>query len=266
MIATIKHKMNINKYLNRINYTGALSPTIENLYQLQRAHLLNVPFENLDIHYAKPIELNISKFYEKIVINRRGGFCYELNGLFNSLLKALGYNTKIISARVYNNKINDFGKEYDHLAIIVEVNKVEYLVDVGFGEFSLHPLKLAPGHINEDPRGNFTIEADENGYFEVFKLDGSAKATQYIFIKKEREFSEFSGMCNYHQTSPDSHFTQKKLISKPTATGRVTLTGNTLKITKGVEIIKEEQFNDDEFEKYLQEYFDIDKKIQHSIN
>jgi len=257
MIAAMKYKMNINKYLNRINYTGTLSPTIENLYQLQKVHLLNIPFENLDIHYGHPINLSLSKFYGKIVTKRRGGFCYELNGLFNSLLKVLGYNSKIISAKVYDDKKNSFGREYDHLAILVALDKAEYLVDVGFGEFTMNPLKIVLGYINEDPRGDFIIDQFENGYFGVCNLNNNAKTAQYIFKKEARKLSEFSGMCNYHQTSPDSHFTQKKLISKLTETGRITLTGNTLKITEGKDILWEEKFNEEEFETYLKKYFDV---------
>jgi N-hydroxyarylamine O-acetyltransferase len=251
--------MNIEAYINRINYKGNLTPNLEVLKNLQKMHLLNVPFENLDIHYKSPIDLNIDKFYQKVVEKERGGFCYELNGLFNRLLQKLGYNSKIISARVYDNKKNDFGEDYDHLAIIVEINQTEYLVDVGFGEFTFYPLKLEIDNIQSDQRGKFVIERYDNDYFKVSKMEEGIKSFEYIFTKKKRALSEFTKMCNYHQTSRNSHFTQKKLISKPTETGRITITGNTLKITAGSEIIEELQFNNEDFGKYLWNYFNIDE-------
>jgi len=79
--------MNIDAYLKRINYRGSLDPTTQTLQQLQVAHLLTVPFENLSIHLAEPIILDGDALFEKIVVRRRGGFCYELNGLFAALLR-----------------------------------------------------------------------------------------------------------------------------------------------------------------------------------
>ena len=82
--------MNIQEYIKRINYSGDITPNLVVLKQLQKTHLLNVPFENLDIHYGNLIELDLDKIYHKIVVKKRGGFCYELNGLFQSLLNTIG--------------------------------------------------------------------------------------------------------------------------------------------------------------------------------
>ncbi|MDN5201699.1 arylamine N-acetyltransferase [Fulvivirgaceae bacterium BMA10] len=251
--------MKIQDYIDRINYKGDLTPNLEVLKQIQKAHTLNVPFENLDIHYDNPISLDIDKFYNKVVEKGRGGFCYELNGLFHTLLKTIGFDSKIISARVYDNKKEDFGREYDHLAIIIKLNQVEYLVDVGFGEFTFHPLELKIGSIQSDPRGNFIIEQFENEYYKVSKINGEIKSGEYIFTNRKRELNEFSEMCNYHQTDSNSHFTQKKLISKPTEMGRVTITGNTFKVSEGGETIKEYEFPKEEFGKYLMDWFDLDE-------
>lgn len=247
--------MNVEAYLNRINYTGYLIPDLEVLKNLQKNHLLHVPFENLDIHYGKTINLDVGKFYHKIVEEKRGGFCYELNGLFNTLLNALGYNSSIISARVYDVKRENFGKEFDHMAMIIELNQAEYLVDAGFGEFAFHPLPLETGTVQTDPRGDFIIEEFKNDYLMVSRTDGETRTPQYIFTRQKRELNEFREMCHYHQTSPDSHFTQKRLISKPTETGRITITGNTLKIIEGGKVIKECDFRDDDFETYVKEWF-----------
>lgn len=251
--------MDSKSYIRRISYKGDLTPNIRVLKDLQQTHLLNVPFENLDIHYGIPIDLDIDKIYHKVVVKRRGGFCYELNGLFYTLLKDIGFDSTMISARVYDSKKESFGKEYDHLAIIVKLDTREYLVDVGFGEFVFHPLKLEMDRVQSDPRGNFVIEEYKDEYYKVSKIEGETRSIEYIFTKKERALHEFAEMCNYHQTSPCSHFTQKSLISRPTQKGRITITGNTLKITKGSVPTKEHQFAKEEYGKQLLDWFTIEE-------
>jgi len=144
--------MDQRKYLARFNYKGKVEPTLEVLKDLQKSHLLRVPFENLDIHFNRKIELDIEWIYQKIVEQGRGGFCYELNGLFYELLKSIGFQVKRISARPYESN-KDFGKEYDHLAIIVRIQDLEYLTDVGFGEFVFHPLIVELDEAQQDQRG-----------------------------------------------------------------------------------------------------------------
>jgi len=221
--------MDREKYLNRINFSGELKLTLEVLKLLQKAHLLTVPFENLDIHYNRPIELNVEKIFEKIVLNNRGGFCYELNGLFYKLLTSIGFNAKMISARVFD-KEKGYGQEFDHLTIIVDLDGAEYLADVGFGEFAFAPLKLDLDTVQNDQRGDFVFDKYDEAYFRVNKIVDGQSTPEYIFKKKERQFADYTGMCVYHQTNPNSHFTQKRLISQATPKGRVTITDNLLKI------------------------------------
>lgn len=249
--------MNQQEYLNRINYSGELNPTYKLLCELQTKHLLNIPFENLDIHYGNSIELNIHKIFEKVIKNKRGGFCYELNGLFYELLKSIGFNVIRISARVFKQN-EEYGQEFDHLAIIVSINKTQYLTDVGFGEFSFHPLKLEFNIISEDQRGKFIIDQLDNQYLRVNKIVKEKKNPEYIFKLIPRNFNDFSNRCNFHQTSSQSHFTHKRLISKPYKNGRITISGNTLKI-KEKDVVKETTFkNETEFQEQLWNWFKIE--------
>ncbi len=250
--------MDINNYLERINYNGDLTLNISTLRNLQKHHLMNVPFENLDIHYGRLIELDQKRFYRKIVVEKRGGFCYELNALFRHLLESLGFDTWIISARVFDNTKGDFGPEYDHLAIIVRLNEIDFLVDVGFGEFSMHPLRLETNEIQKDPRGSFILERINDDY-QVSKLDKANKTIEYKFTYRNRALSEFQDMCRFHQTSPDSHFTRKKLITRPTDQGRITLTGNTLKITEGGIMKERLEFEKEEYSRQLEKWFGINE-------
>ena len=137
--------MNIEKYLARIGMDRiGVVPDIAGLKMLQRQHLLNVPFENLDIHWRRPIVLDIDSFYQKIVERNRGGFCYELNGLFNQLLRELGFETRLLSARVAMSD-GTFTPEYDHAAILVIIGEMQYMADVGFGSFAAEPLRAGAG-------------------------------------------------------------------------------------------------------------------------
>ncbi len=223
--------------------------------KLQKSHLQNVPFENLDIHTGKKIELENT--YDKIVNRGRGGFCYELNGLFYLLLKKIGFTVKLISARPFNSNTKEFGPEFDHMAIIAEINSAKYLVDVGFGEFTLLPLKIELNTLQNDSRGNFIIEKYDDTYLIVKKITGENFHPEYIFTETEWEFSDFNEMCNYHQTNSNSHFTQKRICSLPAENGRITISGNTLKITENDKVTEIQLNNEEEFNKRLWDHFKI---------
>jgi N-hydroxyarylamine O-acetyltransferase len=248
--------MDADLYLKRINYDGELGPALESLSALQQAHLLSVPFENLDIH--NKIEIDLPHSYEKIAVRKRGGFCYELNSTFYRLLENLGYRVKMVSARVFDDEKNDYGPEFDHMAIVAAIHNDNYLVDVGFGEFAFHPLKIDLDTEFHDPRGIFRFGSFENSYLLVEKkAPGGDFVPQYIFSEKERRLEEFYDMCRFHQTSPESHFTQKRICSLPTHDGRVSLTGNTLKITANGKITERQLANESEVQKVLWDYFGI---------
>ncbi len=250
--------MNIQGYLQRIGIASIGVPNLQSLNLLQQQHLLYIPFENLDIHLGKEIELDYDKIYKKVVLHRRGGFCYELNGLFYLLLKDLGFQAKRISARVLGSS-GKLGQEYDHLAIIVTLDSQDWLVDVGFGKFSFQPLKLVLNEEQIDQRGAYKIKIYDDKYQAVYiKSTGGDWKLAYIFTQKERSLSEFEGMVHYHQTSPKSNFTKRKLCTKPNLDGRITLTNEQLKIEKNgtttTLLIKSEEM----FRQQLIQYFDMD--------
>ena len=248
--------MSIDTYIKRIKYIGDLNPTLKVLKKLQNAHLLTVPFENLDIIAGKSIELNIEKLFDKIVLNNRGGFCYELNGLFFELLRIVGFEVKMVSARVFDKK-RGLGAEFDHMAIIARIDDSDYLTDVGFGEFAFAPLELELNKNQEDERGWFKIEEYDADYLQISKEENKKWIPEYIFSLQARELNEYEEMCRYHQTSPDSHFTWKRICSLPTKNGRITITGNTLKITSQENHTEKHIENEIELNKYLKKYFNI---------
>jgi len=249
--------MDVRKYLNRIGIDDEdLMPTADLLRRLQHQHLLHVPFENLDIHWKNRIVPDTGRFYEKVVENRRGGFCYELNGLFNELLREIGFKTKLVSARVATGD-GEFSREYDHAAIIAGAGGEEYLTDVGFGAFTAEPLKLELGLEQEDATGKYVVREHEDGYLIVLK-DG---VPEYIFKPIARELTEFAEMCDFHQTSPESHFTRGKVCSLMTVGGRKTLRDNRFIVTIGTEKTETEIGSEQEFDEMLKREFGIVRNL-----
>ncbi|MGH9576814.1 MAG: arylamine N-acetyltransferase family protein, partial [Terriglobales bacterium] len=148
--------MDTSAYLARIGVSTPLSPDPQSLSKLHLAHLMTVPFENLDIHLGREIALDEKLFFDKVVRRRRGGFCYELNGLFAALLRQLGFRVTLLSAQVARAE-GGFGPEYDHLTLLVEFpgHQPRRLADVGFGDSFREPLLFdEPGEQAAAPPDN----------------------------------------------------------------------------------------------------------------
>lgn len=215
--------MDIDAYLRRIHYSGSTAPTLDTLRALHQAQLLSVPFENLDIHWKRPIQLNTNRLFSKIVVNKRGGFCYELNGLFGALLRQLGFEVTLLSARVFNGE-GVLGPEHDHLALMATLEK-RWLADVGFGDSSMIPLDLDERDPQTDGRRQYRIE-ERSGFWYVSRLtDENEWKDDFQFTLKPHTLDEFEETCQYQQTSPESPFTQRQVCTMATPTGRITLRG-----------------------------------------
>jgi len=250
--------MNTDAYLERIGYRGSREPTLATLRALQRTHLWQVPFENLDIHRQQEIRIDLDRFYDKIVRRKRGGFCFEVNGLFNELLEDFGFVTHFITCSVFSQPKQQFTPYFGHVAIIAHLEE-DWLVDVGFGTNFPEPLRLA----TEEP------QLQDGTYYQLLPLnaeetllqrftEGEAPIKMYKFKRNPQELSDFSEMCVYHQTSPESIFTQGKLCSLMTADGRITLTDKVFIETLGSEKQETAVKNQHDFEQKLKEYFGIE--------
>ena len=154
-IATSK-LMDVQAYLERIEYQGSLTCDHETLRQLHLSHLLHVPFENLSIHAHEPIVLNDVALFEKVVTRRRGGFCYELNGLFAALLRELGFEVSMLSAQVASDQ-GEFSPDFDHMTLMVGIKQARWLADVGFGDSFIEPLALETERENRQRESTYRI-------------------------------------------------------------------------------------------------------------
>lgn len=228
----------IGRYLARIGAARPERPDLGSLRALQYAHLRTVPFENLGIHLDEPILLDEEHLYEKIVLRRRGGFCYELNGLFAALLRALGYRVTLLAARV-RDRDGSLGIPHDHLTLRVDLDE-PWLADVGFGDFTDAPLRLDDREPQHDAAGVYRV-AEKDGFWEVLDSEGSA----LVVDPRPAVLADFRAGCWWHRTSPESPFTRGLTCSLRTAGGRVTLSGTRL-ITTEHGVRTETRLPDDE--------------------
>jgi len=229
-IAGIANPMlNVPGYLERIAYSGSTEPSAATLCAIHRAHMLAVPFENLDIHLGRKIVCDETRFLRKIIDERRGGFCYELNGAFSALLRELGFPVTLLSARVARAAGGD-GPEFDHLTLRVDL-ETPWMADVGFGDSFVEPLRLQADLEQPQFGRSYRLIRSEEGWHLEAKSDGQWKR-EYSFTLQPRGLADFSGMCEYHQTSPDSHFTRSRICSRATPEGRITLSNRKLIETK----------------------------------
>jgi N-hydroxyarylamine O-acetyltransferase len=221
--------MNVSAYLRRLGIDGPVRADARTLARLQRQHLYKVTFDNLSIHLGEAVDLEQGALYDKIVRRCRGGFCYELNGLFAALLRRLGYRVTLLSARVARSG-GGFGPEFDHLLLLVELDR-RWLVDVGFGENFRTPLDLdASGPQTQGSRA-YRVSRQGGRYLLQERAGRGKWKDSYRFTLQPREIAEFAGMCRFHQTSPDSHFTRNPVCSLAMPSGRKTLSGDRLIVT-----------------------------------
>jgi N-hydroxyarylamine O-acetyltransferase len=218
-----------------------------------------IPFENLDIGLKRPIRLDEESIWEKLIVQRRGGFCYELNGMFAWLLKEIGFDVTYLNARVFN-RDGSMGIHFDHLALLVQIpgQSSRWLADVGFGDSFLEPLDL-DGHGEQPQRlRSYRLEKRSNGYIVWQRNYDGAWERQYFFDTQSHRFPEkYQAACHYHQTSPESSFTQWSIITRATEDGRISLEDGRLIVTQKGQRTERLFESDDEYSALLLQYFGV---------
>jgi N-hydroxyarylamine O-acetyltransferase len=249
--------MNVDAYLERINYDGARDVSAETLRALQVAHLRSVPFENLSIHAGEPIVLDEDALFTKIVDQKRGGFCYECNGLFAGLLRALGFDVAMLAAGVAHAG-GGFGPIFDHMTLMVTLDE-RWLVDVGFGESFVEPLLLESRSDQVQGTRSFRLVDEDDYLVLMLRNDGEDWRPQYRFTLQPYTFPDYEEMCRFHQTSPESHFTQNVVCSRATADGRITLSGMNFITTSGPQRVRVERIlsSREEYDRVLRDEFGV---------
>jgi N-hydroxyarylamine O-acetyltransferase len=251
--------MDISAYLKRLKLSGPCQADLPTLQALQRAHLVAIPFENLDIHLKRPIFLDETSLWDKLITRKRGGFCYEVNGLFAGLLKEIGFGVTYLNARDYHPEDDAFGIDFDHLTLLIQIpnDTKRWLVDVGYGDTFTQPLNIDDPEEQIQGLRGYWVEPFKNGYQLWQRNYDGSRERHYFFDLIPHIFpDEYLDTCKYHQSSPKSIFTQKRIVSRLMEDGRVSLDEKGLLFTR----IGEREsvgLKEDERAKALREYFDI---------
>ncbi len=247
----------IQAYLTRTGYDGALDVSAETLCRLHMAHTLHVPFENLDIHLGREISLEPNDLFNKIVTQRRGGYCYEMNGLFALVLESLGFEVKRLMARIISGYPQT--RPLTHQVLLVTINGDRWMADVGNGRTGI----IAPLHLENDvPVQQFTgcyRLLTQDGYRFVYQFQDARRWDDgYAFTLESYLPVDYIPANFYNSHSPDSRFVQHKFCTMPTTEGRVTLNELDLKITRNGETQVTTAASMDEYHAMLRKYFGIE--------
>ncbi|MGM3176172.1 arylamine N-acetyltransferase family protein [Dickeya lacustris] len=221
----------VQRYLQRIGIRSLPEDPTLRLRTLHFAHLTHIPFENLDVVFAKPIQLNQQAIFQKVVEARRGGFCYELNYGFYLLLQALGFDVQMLAGQVWNED-GHYGPPFDHLFLHVALPQGPVIADISFGDAFSIPLPLS-GEVSQEAFACYRVVAEDGGEYLLQQQPAHGQwQPMYRFTLQPHQLDAFTAMADYHQTSSASPFTRKSLCTRATAQGRVTLSDNRLIMTR----------------------------------
>jgi len=222
----------IADYCQRIGISGELKNDALTLATIMRAQLRAVPFENLDVQAGKIVSINPEDIVEKIVYQKRGGYCYEVNSLFAMALTELGFEYDIIGARPM---FYPFRRPKSHMVLVVKIGSERWLCDTGFGSFGLRaPIELKQlGQIIKQDNETFMLDKNERGEFVLKVLVKGEWANQFGFDLQPMEMIDFMPVNYYNSTHPDAVFVQRYLVMLQRADGRTLLSGNQLKQLRG---------------------------------
>lgn len=246
--------MQLDAYLKRIQYNGSLTPDLATLTAIHRAHLLAIPYENLDIHHSCPITLELPLIYDKLVNHKRGGWCFEMNGLLAWALREVGFNVTMLSSFVGRGEDEPVPEGAgDHLILRVDLDQ-PYLADVGFGNGILEPIPLAEGTYQQ---GIFTYRLEQKGgrwRFHNHQYGGPG----YDFDLQPHELIDFAGQSNRLQTSPESGFVKNAICLRFSPDGMLSLRGLVFKTLSPTGTREETVPDRKRYQEIISTVFDLD--------
>jgi len=235
--------IDLDAYLERIGYSGSTEPKLSTLSAIHRAHLMAVPYENLDIQLGRTRTIGESAFFDAIVNRRRGGWCYDMNGLLTTALARLGFDVTRVGGAVARNLIFDDAIG-NHMVGLVDIDGTRFVSDVGLGDGPLDPFELTEGGWNEGELA-FALEKLDDDWWR-FHNHANGLALTFDFTEEERPLDWYEPMCARLQIDPVSPFVNYAMTFRRTATGARSLRDTTLIEVEGGE--KTERFIEDEIE------------------
>jgi len=245
------------QYLERIGVApSGLPRDASSLRELQIAHLLTVPFENLDVFHRRGVATDVAWSLPKVVERRRGGWCFELNGAFGWLLRELGYDVDYVSCQVFGD--DGWGPALDHCALVVHLDSDRWFVDVGFGDCCMVPVRIEDGEHDAVPRRvRFTIDGDSFRLAEL-ALDGTWRdSLQGTF--QPRTLDDFTPRSVFLQTEPGLSWTERSFATRATAAdgSRVTLRNGVFRVREGRGEFVDTPVSDEDYDALMAKHFDL---------
>ena len=245
MTINFEMKFPLTDYLKRIGLDSAPASDWEGLRQLHRAQFFTIPFENLDIQLGKTIKLDSRSLIEKLIHRRRGGYCFELNGLLLMALQTLGFNARPLLARVH---LDDPPSGRTHQLNAVQLGSETWLADAGFGAGGPRiPMLLKDGWTHKLDGYGIRI-AKKHPYGWIMQSWESTWKDSYSFEDSWASAADIEVANFFTSHSPQSHFTTMRTVSKPITGGRISLANQVLTVIQGdskrvLEVDESETFN-----------------------
>lgn len=251
-------ELDLDAYLDRIGYDGPLAPTLETLKAIHHAHALSIPFENLDVLAKRPINLDLASLQKKLVTEKRGGYCFEVNALFAAVLRELGFNLTTLIGRVRWMLPEEMDAGRLHMLMRVELPEGSYLADVGFGGLTMTgPIRFETGVEQQTPHEPRRLLEHEDGLELQAKIAGEWTPI-YRFTLEPHRRTDYEVASWYTSTHPSSIFVQFLIAGLPQEGRWLSLFNRDFKI-RGLDGKAEARVLDsaDEIAEVLDTYFGI---------
>jgi N-hydroxyarylamine O-acetyltransferase len=248
----MEERVDCDAYLARVGYSGPRAPSLALLRDLVAAHTASITFENIDPLAGRVPALDLQSLQRKLVTERRGGYCYEQNTLFQGVLRALGFTVSGLLARVSP------GMARSHMVVRVELPEGPYLADVGFGRLTpTAPLALRTDVEQATPNEIFRLRADGDEYMLQATGDDGWEDV-YLLALLPQEPSDYAMANWYHATRPGALFTANLMVTRPTPGTRRTLFNRQFSMRRsGAPVERRELRTRDEYERVLAEEFGL---------
>lgn len=218
---------NLSDYFQRIGYTGAARADLATVTALMGCQLQSIPFENLDVQAGKPISLVPEDIFDKIVHRRRGGYCYEVNGLFAMALTALGVDFRFVGCRPMTYPAR---RPRTHMALLAHLDGEEWLCDVGFGSYGMRaPMRLHDANEIRQDHDTFQLSPADGGEYVLKAWVEGQWANQYGFDLGHQEWVDFLPANWLNSTHPETLFVKHLIVMRQTPDGRHILMDDRLK-------------------------------------
>lgn len=252
----------IQDYFNRINYRSNPLPDLKTLEELHRCHTLAIPFENFDAFTENEVKIDLESLFDKIVLKKRGGYCFEQNLLFFEVLKHLGFKVSLIGARVLIGREKDVVPQQTHIMSLIEIDNVQYLSDVGFGSNTPEaPFRFVLDNEQQALHDHLRISALDDDFVLEKKILGNWKRLNRFNLNRVY-YSDCEVANFFVYAHPTSKFRNNLMVSRILPEGRITLDNLEFSFYPyDGEIIKKTIDSEEELEKFLTKDFEFPDEV-----